>query len=266
MAAQERTIESSGADVEKAIVSGLKELGLERSDVDVEILDSGSSGFLGIGGREAAVKLTARPETAGIEKASDPSAEEDRQTVTAKERDRVMEEETAADGLLEDTDEDGADGRGEEEVALEIIENLLDRLKFDVSTSVHQTEPDDLTGERRWVIEITGQDLGMLIGNRGETLNALQHIARMMAGHRMRQRPKFIIDVQGYRSRREQALARLAERMAAKVVDGGNPMTLEPMPPNERRIIHLTLRDDNRVYTESFGDGRQRKVRIYPAD
>lgn len=265
MAAQERIIESSGKNVEEAITLGLKELDLERSDVEVEVLDSGSSGFLGIGGREAVVKLTAPPERTSIEKASVPSTEDDRQAVTVKELDGEIEEEASVDGTLEDADGDGADGRGEEEIALEIIENLLDRLQFDVSTSVHQTEPDDLTGERRWVIEITGQDLGMLIGNRGETLNALQHIARMMAGHRMRQRPKFIIDVQGYRSRREQALARLAERMADKVVNRGNPMTLEPMPPNERRIIHLTLRDDDRVYTESFGEGRQRKVGIYPA-
>jgi len=106
----------------------------------------------------------------------------------------------------------------------------------------------------------------MLIGTRGETLNALQHVTRLMTGHTMHQRPTFILDVQGYRSRREQALARLAERMANKVIDRGRPMTLEPMPPNERRIIHITLRDDDRVYTESFGDGRQRKVRIYPSD
>jgi len=79
-------------------------------------------------------------------------------------------------------------------------------------------------------------------------------------------RPTFILDVEGYRTRREQALARLADRMASKVVKRGQPMTLEPMPPNERRIIHITLRDDERVHTESFGDGRQRKVRIYPSD
>lgn len=262
MAAQERKIESSRSDVDEAIAIGLKELGLERSEVEVEVLDSGSSGFLGIGSREAVVKLTAPPEKVSLETASIPSAEDDRQAVTAKE----LVGAAADDSPLEGVDEDLEDGRGEEVVALEIIENLLERLQFEVSTSVYQTEPDDLTGERRWVIEITGQDLGMLIGNRGETLNALQHVARMMVGNTMRQRPKFIIDVQGYRSRREEALARLAERMADKVVSRGNPMTLEPMPPNERRIIHLTLRDDNRVYTQSFGDGRQRKVRIFPAE
>ena len=106
----------------------------------------------------------------------------------------------------------------------------------------------------------------MLIGTRGETLNALQHVARLMTGHAMRQRPKFILDIEGYRTRREQALARLADRMAGKVVQREQPMTLEPMPPNERRIIHITLRDDERVYTESIGEGRQRKVRIFPSD
>jgi spoIIIJ-associated protein len=85
----------------------------------------------------------------------------------------------------------------------------------------------------------------------------------LMAGHTMRRRPSFIIDVEGYRERREQALARLAERMADKALRRGQPLTLEPMPPNERRIIHITLRDNDQVYTESVGIGRERKVRIY---
>jgi spoIIIJ-associated protein len=266
MTPQERKIETKGTDVEAAIANGLKELNLERSEVEVEIVDSGSSGFLGIGGKEAVVILTASAGAGGDETVGSLSPEIETRDITPQEPPVEEAEEVIEDIAAIAGDEDIVDDRREEVVALEIIENLLERLKFEVSTSVTQTEPDDLTGERRWVIEITGEDMGMLIGNRGETLNALQHVSRLMTGHSMHQRPKFIVDVQGYRARREQALARLAERMADKVADQGNPMTLEPMPPNERRIIHITLRDDDRVYTESTGDGRHRKVRIFPAE
>jgi spoIIIJ-associated protein len=109
---------------------------------------------------------------------------------------------------------------------------------------------------------VEGNDLGVLIGPRGETLNALQHVSRLMTGHKLHQRPNFIVDVEGYRSRREKALARLADRMAKKVVARGKALNLEPMPPNERRIIHMTLRDHDEVFTQSRGEGDQRQVRI----
>ncbi|MDX1614937.1 MAG: R3H domain-containing nucleic acid-binding protein, partial [Candidatus Promineifilaceae bacterium] len=114
------------------------------------------------------------------------------------------------------------------------------------------------------IVKVHGDDMGALIGPRGETLNALQYIARLMTGHVSHRLPSFIVDVEGYRARREQALARLAERMAAKALKRGQPVTLEPMPANERRIIHITLRDDERVHTESSGEGPKRRVRIFP--
>ena len=114
------------------------------------------------------------------------------------------------------------------------------------------------------VLNISGPDLGLLIGARGETLDALQHLSRLMAGHQIRQRANFVIDVEGYRERREQALARMAERMGKKAIERGRPVTLEPMPAYERRIIHMTLREDPLVRTESTGEGDRRRVRIYP--
>lgn len=262
MAVEEQVLEVHGADVDEAIEKGLQELGLDRSEVEVDVLDSGSSGFLGIGAREALVKLTVS--TAGVIKpgeAIEQPAVDVKPGLPVEDKSSPISEDVLSPAEVETEEE-----FNEEEVALEIIENLLERLKFEASTSLQQTEPDDLTGEQRWVIEISGNELGMLIGTRGETLNAFQHVARLMTGHRIRQRPKFIVDVQGYRLKREKALSRLAERMAEKVVSRGRAMTLEPMPPNERRIIHISLRDDDRVYTESFGEGRRRKVRIYPSD
>jgi spoIIIJ-associated protein len=150
----------------------------------------------------------------------------------------------------------------EGEVALEIVNSLLSKMQVDAETMLNESEPDDLTGERRWVIDVEGNDLGVLIGPRGETLNALQYISRLMTGHKIHQRPYFIVDIEGYRSRREQALARLAERMAKKAISRGKALSLEPMPPNERRIIHMTLRDHDKVFTQSRGEGSRRQVRI----
>lgn len=253
MAADERDLEIQGASVEEAINNGLAQLGVARNDVIVEVVDEGSSGFLGLGGRDAVVRLKVlgqpKFEKPAVEPASEPAEGEP----------------LVVDDLSKPAvDEGEGDRASEADYALEVVTTLLDKMGIEASMTVSQTEPDDLTGEVRSVIDVRGKDMGVLIGPRGETLNALQYVARLMTGHNLRRRTTFIVDVEGYRERREQSLASLAKRMADKAVRGGRPMTLEPMPPNERRIIHLTLRPDERVYTESTGDGQRRKVRIYP--
>ena len=144
------------------------------------------------------------------------------------------------------------------------MRELLDMMQVQATVDSHLTEPDDLTGRQLTVVDIHGDDLGSLIGPRGETLDALQYISRLMVGHRLQQRAYFVIDIEGYRSRREQALSRLAERMAGKAVKRGSPVTLEPMPAHERRIIHVALRNSPDGRTESTGEGKRRRVRIFP--
>lgn len=248
MSTDERNLEVRGENVDEAIADGLAELGLERSEVDVEIIDEGSSGFLGIGAREAVVRLSVKSDVP--EKVAPPTgaAFEEAAKSPAEVLPGVPEGEAQDDG----------------EVALGIVEKLLQKMQVEATTTLRQSEPDDLTGERRWIVDVRGQDMGLLIGPRGETLNSLQYIARLMTGHILRQRPTFIVDIEGYRERREAALSRLAERMADKVLRLGRPLSLEPMPPNERRIIHMTLRVNEKVYTESSGEGSRRRVRIYP--
>jgi spoIIIJ-associated protein len=256
MIAEKRELEVRGDNVDKAVEAGLAQLGLTRNEVTVEVLDEGSSGFLGIGSRDAIVRLTvkASPEELPVqerEAVSEPP-------VTAV-TPAVSEPTTAVEALV---DEEPLGAEDEGEAALEIVNNLLEKMQVEAEARISLSEPDDLTGERRWVIDVQGNDLGVLIGPRGETLNALQYVARLMTGHKLHQRPHFIVDVEGYRSRREQALSRLAERMAKKVVARGKALNLEPMPPNERRIIHMTLRDHDQVFTESKGEGSRRQVRI----
>jgi spoIIIJ-associated protein len=167
---------------------------------------------------------------------------------------------SSSDVAADEADE----GSEEREVALEIVGDLLEKMQVEAKVGVHLTDRDELSGQRRLVIDIRGDDLGVLIGPRGETLYAFQFVARLMAGHVLRHRPYFIIDVEGYRERREKALARLADRMAGKVVKSGRATTLEPMPANERRVIHMTLRENREVFTESTGEGNRRRVRIIP--
>jgi spoIIIJ-associated protein len=105
-----------------------------------------------------------------------------------------------------------------------------------------------------------------LIGRRGETLSALQYITRLIVGKELHKPIAVVIDVEGYRARREQQLRRLARRMAQQTIERGRTMSLEPMPANERRIIHIELREHSQVYTESVGEGEKRKVTIIPRD
>jgi spoIIIJ-associated protein len=152
----------------------------------------------------------------------------------------------------------------EGEAAVEVLSELLDKMHVTARVSVAPSEPDDLTGQRVNVVAINGEDLTMLIGPRGETLDAIQFLGRLMVAHKLQRRANFVVDVEEYRQRRVQALTRLAERMADKARQRGEPISLEPMTAYERRIIHMALRDVADVYTESAGEGKQRRVRIYP--
>ena len=273
-------VEAQGQDIDKAIEAGLAKMGLERKDVIIEIVDEGSRGLLGIGSRDAVVRLKSldahtsqaetRTKTEPVKpqrEKSQPKAEprSDREPQKAAETAVVAPTpKPAAEKTTEATEEDAEIDLEERDMALEIITEMIEKMHVDASVSATLSEPDDLTGRQINVIEVEGDDLGVLIGTRGETLNAIQYISRLMAGHKLQRRANFVVDVEGYRKRRQQALSRLAERMANKVMKRGRPVSLEPMPPNERRIIHMTLRDYDEVYTQSTGEGKRRKVRIFP--
>ncbi|HPV08785.1 MAG TPA: R3H domain-containing nucleic acid-binding protein, partial [Aggregatilineales bacterium] len=113
---------------------------------------------------------------------------------------------------------------------------------------------------------VRGNDLGILIGRHGDTLNALQYITRLIVSRELQRRANIVVDVEGYKARREESLHKLAERMAQKAIQTGRTVTLDPMPPNERRVIHVALRDDARVETESIGTGDNRRVTIIPTN
>ena len=148
------------------------------------------------------------------------------------------------------------------QLARQVLLDLLERMEIGADVQASRGEPDgDLTPI---VLDVQGDDLGLLIGRKGETLAALQYIARLIVAKQVGHSIDLVVDVQGHKKRREEQLTRMALRMAEQAVQRQRTMTLEPMAPNERRIVHLALRDHPGVTTESVGDGNQRKVTIVP--
>ena len=142
---------------------------------------------------------------------------------------------------------------------------MLHLLNLEAQVSAHYgaTERD---GRRNIHVDIRGKDLSVLIGRRSETLGAFQYIASLIVGKETQQFVQLVVDVEGYRDRREKQLIQMAMRMADQVSKTGRRQTLEPMPSSERRIIHIALRDHPDVKTESTGEEPYRKVVIMPKD
>jgi len=283
-------IEAHGSDVEEAIEAGLAKLGLSRKDVIIEIVEEGRKGLLGLGSRDAVVRLTplsaatpspAAPEPARPEPEPEPTAEPPVSPEPKEEAAPVVEEAEELDApaakapepepepiptaTAEAEDEAPEVDEDVAEVAREIVDNLIDKMGFeDATVSITYSEPDDQSGRVMTIVDVRGgEELNSLIGAQGETLNDLQYLARLMAGHALRRRANFLIDVNGHREKRRKALAKLAERMAEKAVRRGEPVTLEPMSAYDRRLVHVALRDNEDVYTNSVGEGASRRVRIY---
>ena len=154
------------------------------------------------------------------------------------------------------------------EAAKEVLETLLARMGV-VASVASQTKPPVEGGEGASSVislDVTDDDLGILIGRRGQTLSSLQYIVRLILAHQAKAWVPIVIDVEGYKQRRYGALQALALRMAEQVKVKGRSFALEPMPAYERRIIHLALADDPDVTTESVGEGEARKVVIMPKE
>jgi spoIIIJ-associated protein len=147
----------------------------------------------------------------------------------------------------------------------ELISKLLHMLGMQAQVSAHYAE--NSTEERRTIhVDVRGDDLSALIGRHAETLNAFQYVASLMVGKQAGQWVQLVVDVEGYRSRREKQLQQLARRMAEQVVKTGRRASLEPMTSSERRVVHLELRGHPAVTTESTGEEPHRKVVIIPKE
>ncbi|MFZ5899119.1 MAG: RNA-binding cell elongation regulator Jag/EloR [Bacillota bacterium] len=203
-----KSLESSGKSVEEAIENALRELGVNREDVEVEILEESVKGLFGIlGTRPARVRVTVK------------------------------------------------------EKFVDHVINLLRDITAEMGVNPEFTVEED---DEQLKITLTGKNMGVLIGRRGETLNSLQYLVSLAVNKNQEQRRKIIIDVEGYRKKREETLKNLALKLADKARKKGRSVVLEPMNPQERRVIHTTLRGRDDIYTFSEGEEPFRKIVIAP--
>jgi spoIIIJ-associated protein len=248
-------VEAEGRTVGEATEKALSLLNLKREDVEVTVLSEGRPRLLGFGGEPARVRVHPLREPEEEEYDEDYEDEEEEEELPPAVR------RAPAPAAVQPLPID----EGEVAVAVAVLENLL-RL-MDVEAEVEARAPEtagDGVGMIESVLDVTGDDLGILIGRRGSTLASLQYVLNLIVGKQLGHRVSYGIDVDGYRRRREEALVSLARRMADRVRGTGRSVTLEPMPPNERRIVHITLAEDPEVMTVSIGEGEARKVAITP--
>lgn len=200
-----KTVEMTGKNVDEALKNALEVLNASKDDVDVEVIDEGSKGFLGIGNKEAKI-------------------------IVAVKNNPEKKAKNFLDGLFKIW--------GEE---VEVVTNISDDILK---------------------IELKGDNMGSVIGKRGETLDALQHLTSLNVNTGDDEFIKVSLDTENYREKRNQTLAELAKKLAVRVAKTRKNMTLEPMNSYERRIIHATLQDDKYVTTYSVGQSPNRKVVI----
>lgn len=154
-----------------------------------------------------------------------------------------------------------------EQAAKQVVSELLSALGFDCTVmAVDNPSSIPVTSDEppTVFIDVHGRDLGMLIGRRGENLAQLQYLVNVLTNRHVPTWTRVILDIEGYRMRREESLINLARRVARQVARNRRPISLEPMPPNERRIVHVVLRDEPGVKTQSSGEGPLRRVTIFP--
>ncbi len=244
---EERTkLEIIAPTVEEALEKGLKELGLSRKEVDVEVLDEGKKGLLGLGSRQARIALK-------IKAPKIQQKQEKSETAITQKPASLPQEAEALSSTAEEPEEVS--------IARETINIILEKLKVNANVSVKLGE-SDANRVQPVLIDIEGNDLSFLIGRKAETIDALQYITGLIVGRELDRWVPLQIDVQHYRKRREDELRKLARRIADQVVSTGRKQVLEPMPPNERRIIHIELKENPYVESESFGEEPRRKVTV----
>ncbi len=231
-----RSIETEGDSVDAAVEIALRELGATRDDVEIEILEGGARGLLGFGSRKARIRATLR---AG-----------DRPVPAPAETPIPAQPAPATDVAGREPDATATRAR-------EVLEQIV-RL-VGVEADVEMRHEDD-----QIVLDLTGDDSGILIGRRGQMLDALEYVLNRILLKDQSEAARVIVDSQGYRARREASLREMAHRMAEQAKERQRPVTLNPMSPRDRRIVHLALSDTG-VTTRSSGDGYLRNLVIIPA-
>lgn len=269
-------IDVTGKTEDEALRKGLEQLGMDRDDVSVSILERAKSGFLGIGATPARIRITYGPEDAPVaeepvaapriipEKPAEKAAEKPVQPKPAQPRQPRQEKprqerpqpekrpEAAAPAApqvdLPECDDDNA------KRIIAFVSGLLEHMDSAAQVKVYEVE------KGRYKVLLVGEKLGQLIGHRGETLDAIQQLTNYAVNSGREKRIRVHVDAENYRAKREQSLESLARKVAGKVTKYRRSVTLEPMNAYERHVIHAALQDVPGVNTYSIGTEPNRRV------
>ncbi len=269
------SIEITAASVEEAIAQALKELGAEDADVEIEVMATPRSGVLGLGSRQARVRVTRRPPPEASSGVQSPPPAPPAPKARAARESRPPRETPAASRAREEAHEEpreSAEGEGEGgerrsadlaaqgREASDILARILDLMgeKAEVSSAPVDGESIEL--------DIKGDGSGILIGRHGQTLDALEYLVNRVLARRIKDAVPVSVETESYRARRRQQLHRMALSMGERAKREHQAVKLEPMPPRDRRVIHLALKDDPLITTRSAGEGFLRAIEILPVE
>ena len=266
--------EFSGKSINDCITEACTTLGVPSDRLDYEVVSEGSVGFMGIGAKKAVINARIKDENAAAEVKAEAKEEKKE---AAKETAKEAVKETVKEDKPAKTESKKADApkanKEEKAVKVKIIpEDELNRMKTDASKFLTdvlssmgitaQVTCDYVPEDYTFNIDLKGDDMGVLIGRRGQTLDSLQYLVSLIVNKGTAEYVRVKVDTENYRSRRKDTLENLAKNMAFKVKRTRRPVSLEPMNPYERRIIHSALQNDRYVTTHSEGDEPFRKVII----
>ncbi len=242
-------LEFEEKNVEIAVDKACKELNVQKEALVYEVLSYGSTGIFGlVGSKKARIRVTLPEEDAQIIEENDV---ENLQAETLEENNTVFAEKDTV----------GESEASISEEAVEVSRQALQRIIDTITTDAAIIEEKDSS---HILFDIKGGNAAVLIGKRGQTLEAIQYIIEKIANKGNNQRIRVQVDVEGYLKTRQTNLEKLATRLAEKAVRTGKPMTIGQMNAHDRRIVHLTLKNDSGVRTQSLGNGTYRKLMIYP--
>ena len=236
-----KTLEKSGKTEEAAIAAALEELGLDRDDVSVEIVERAKTGFLGIGARPAVVRVQYEAPDEELETVAEAAAESPAAA--------PAEAQPAAAPAAPAADEPESYAR-----IRAFVSGLLEHMGIQAEIEITARDNGGVN------VNLSGSNMGAVIGRRGETLDAIQHLTNYAVNRGSDKHMHISVDAESYRAKREESLVRLAEKMAAKAIKYKRSMALEPMNSYERHVIHTALQDYEGVTTSSTGTEPNRRV------
>jgi spoIIIJ-associated protein len=260
-------IDVTGKSEDEAVRNGLAQLGLDRDDVSVEILERAKTGFLGLGSNPAKVRLTYEGAEESVKSAAPQPAPEVKKAPAAKpevKKPVAPAPETKSAPVVENAVKTPAPVRAEEctdenaEKIRAFLSGLLTQMETSAVARVYLEEAG------RYQVILEGDRLGALIGRRGETLDAIQQLTSYAVNHSIEKRIRIHVDAENYREKREKSLESLALKVAGKVKRYHRSVTLEPMNAYERHVIHTALQEETGVTTYSVGTEPNRRVIVAP--